>query len=164
MSHSLGLAILARALVGAGDAMTFVSVLRLVTTWFPARRVPVVSQLTGVVGQLGQLLSAVPLVALLHRAGLDHGLPVDRLARRPGLRPGGDRHPGRAAGAASAGTAIGLARVLVQLRAAWLHPGTRLGLWTHFSTQFSGHGVRAAVGVPVPGVRPGAEHPARPAS
>ena len=28
--------------------------------------------------------------------------------------------------------------MLVQLRAAWLHPGTRLGLWTHFSTQFSG--------------------------
>ena len=49
--------------------MTFVSVLRLVTTWFPARRVPVVTQLTGVVGQLGQLLSAVPLVALLHQRG-----------------------------------------------------------------------------------------------
>ena len=24
------------------------------------------------------------------------------------------------------------------LRSAWQHPGTRLGLWTHFTTQFSG--------------------------
>src|SRR5690349_16308500 len=42
-------AVLARVLVGAGDAMTFISVLRLVPQWFPSRRVPVVTQLTGLV-------------------------------------------------------------------------------------------------------------------
>ena len=31
-----------------------------------------------------------------------------------------------------------LAQVRDHLRAAWREPGTRLGLWTHFSTQFSG--------------------------
>jgi MFS family permease len=51
-------AVVARVLVGAGDAMTFLSVLRLVPQWFPGRRVPVVTQLTGFVGQLGQVLSA----------------------------------------------------------------------------------------------------------
>src|ERR687893_498699 len=61
----VGGAVAARILVGAGDAMTFISVLRLVPQWFPARRVPVVTQLTGLVGQLGQILSAVPLAALL---------------------------------------------------------------------------------------------------
>jgi MFS family permease len=137
VSHSLGLAILARALVGAGDAMTFVSVLRLVNTWFPPRRVPVVSQLTGVVGQLGQLLSAVPLAALLHERGWTTAYlsiaSVGVLAAIVAVIGIRDAPPG-----AAPPTAIGVRRVLVQLRAAWLHPGTRLGLWTHFSTQFSG--------------------------
>jgi MFS family permease len=58
-----------RVLVGAGDALTFVSVVRLVPAWFTARRVPVMTQLTGSLGQLGQVLSAVPVVALLHAEG-----------------------------------------------------------------------------------------------
>ena len=37
----------ARVLVGAGDAMTFISVLRVIRLWFPARRVPLITQLTG---------------------------------------------------------------------------------------------------------------------
>src|SRR4051794_2968744 len=49
-SHTVPLAVLARVLVGAGDAMTFISVLRLVPTWFAPRRVPVMSQLTGIFG------------------------------------------------------------------------------------------------------------------
>lgn len=69
LSTALPLAYAARVLVGAGDALTFISVLRLVGAWFPVRRVPVVTQLTGIVGQLGQVLSAVPLVALLHGPG-----------------------------------------------------------------------------------------------
>src|SRR4051794_5239609 len=68
-SHSVGLAILGRVLVGAGDAMTFTSVLRLVPAWFPPPRVPVITQLTGLLGQAGQIAAAVPLVALLHSAG-----------------------------------------------------------------------------------------------
>ena len=62
-------AVLARVLVGAGDAMTFISVLRLVPLWFPGRVVPVVTQLTGILGQVGQIVAAYPLVALLHSAG-----------------------------------------------------------------------------------------------
>jgi MFS family permease len=58
-----------RVLVGAGDALTFVSVVRLVPAWFALRRVPLLTQLTGSIGQLGQVVSAVPLVALLHAAG-----------------------------------------------------------------------------------------------
>jgi MFS family permease len=137
LTHALGLAILARALVGAGDAMTFVSLLRLVNTWFPPHRVPIVTQLTGMVGQLGQLLSAVPLVALLHHGGWSTAyLSIASLGILAcvlavlGIR---DAPPG-----APPVTAIGTRQVWAQLREAWLHPGTRLGLWTHFSTQFSG--------------------------
>jgi hypothetical protein len=48
------LAVVGRMLVGAGDTVTFVSVVRLIPAWFPARRVPVYNQLAGILGQLGQ--------------------------------------------------------------------------------------------------------------
>ena len=82
-----GGAVLARILVGAGDAMTFISVLRLIPAWFPARRVPLITQLTGQLGQLGQVASTIPLVAALAGPGLDAGLP----GRRRGRRAGGGR-------------------------------------------------------------------------
>ena len=69
-TESLPTAIAARAVVGLGDAVTFISVLRLVPHWFTPRQVPLVTQLTGICGQLGQVLSAVPFLALLpDRAG-----------------------------------------------------------------------------------------------
>lgn len=55
------LAILARMLVGAGDACTFISVLRLLPEWFSLRQLPVVSQVTALIGQAGQLVSVTPL-------------------------------------------------------------------------------------------------------
>ena len=69
VAPSLPLAALARVLVGSGDAMVFVAVLALVPRWFPASRVPLVTQLTTILGQVGQVLSAVPFLALLHGAG-----------------------------------------------------------------------------------------------
>src|SRR3954449_3080319 len=60
-------AVLARILVGAGDAMTFISVLRVISLWFPGRTVPLITQLTGIIGQLGSIAAAYPLVTLLHR-------------------------------------------------------------------------------------------------
>src|SRR5436305_1258841 len=65
----VGSAVAARMLIGVGDAMTFISLVRVVATWFPPRRNPVVVQLTGVLGMLGSLASAVPLVVLLRDAG-----------------------------------------------------------------------------------------------
>src|SRR3954469_14152975 len=59
-------AIAARVLVGAGDAMTFISVLRVIGMWFPGSTVPLITQLTGILGQLGSIAAAYPLVSLLH--------------------------------------------------------------------------------------------------
>src|SRR3954464_9542421 len=59
-SHSVGLAVLRRVLVGAGGAVTVTRVGRLVAAWFPPRRVPVITQLTGLLGQVGQLAAAIP--------------------------------------------------------------------------------------------------------
>ncbi|MDN5756529.1 MAG: MFS transporter, partial [Micrococcaceae bacterium] len=69
LATSVPAGLVGRFFVGAGDAMTFVSVIRLISAWFPGYRVPMLTQFTGMVGQLGQLLSLVPFVALLHWAG-----------------------------------------------------------------------------------------------
>ncbi len=63
------LAILARVLVGAGDACTFISVMRILPEWFAPRQLPTVSQLTGLIGQAGQLVSVAPLALLVSVAG-----------------------------------------------------------------------------------------------
>src|SRR5690242_15003270 len=145
---SLPLAVAARVLVGAGDALTFISVLSVITAWFPPRRVPLMTQLTGLIGQLGQVLSAVPLAALLHgpgwttaflsAAGLGVivGLAVLVLVR--------DRPPG----APPPPPAAAPREVLRGLRTSWFEPGTRLGLWTHLGTQFCGTVFGLLWGVP----------------
>lgn len=53
-------ALVARAFVGAGDACVFVSIIRLLPEWFSLRQIPVVTQLTGLLGQLGQIVSVAP--------------------------------------------------------------------------------------------------------
>lgn len=69
----VGLAILARVLVGAGDACSFISVMRMLPEWFPARQLPTVSQLTGLVGQAGQLVSVTPLALMVAGFGWASG-------------------------------------------------------------------------------------------
>ncbi|WP_224400747.1 MFS transporter [Corynebacterium poyangense] len=68
-SSSYGVALIARVLIGAGDATAFLSVMRLLPLWFPLRKTPIFSQLSASIGQLGQFISAVPFLALLHTAG-----------------------------------------------------------------------------------------------
>lgn len=137
-THSVGGAVAARVLVGAGDAMTFISVLRLVPQWFPGRRVPVVTQLTGIVGQAGQVLSAVPLAALLAGPGwataflsaAGAGVFVAIVAFAA-LRDTPERR-------INTGAAVTVRQLGADVGHAWRHPGTQLGLWTHFTTQFTG--------------------------
>lgn len=67
------LAILARVLVGSGDACTFISVMRMLPDWFAVRQLPVVSQFTGLIGQAGQLVSVTPLALLVAGIGWTGG-------------------------------------------------------------------------------------------
>lgn len=69
IAPALGWALAARILTGMGDAAVFISVVRLVTAWFPDSKVPLFTQLTGVIGQLGQVISAVPFFLLLRGSG-----------------------------------------------------------------------------------------------
>jgi MFS family permease len=127
--------IAARVLVGAGDAMTFISVLRLIPAWFPARRAPLITQLTGLIGQAGQIAAAFPLVAGLHAYGWTPTFAtaagigvVAAVLVAAGLR---NAPPGV--------TMVAPTGRRQALRESWQEPGTRLGLWTHFVTQFSGN-------------------------
>jgi MFS family permease len=148
VATGLPLAILARVLVGAGDALTFISVLSVVTSWFPTRRVPLMTQLTGLIGQLGQVLSAVPLAALLYGPGWT---PAFVSAAALGVAVGlaafavvRDRPPG----APAPPPAPSPREVLHGLVCSWREPGTRLGFWTHMGTQFSGQVFALMWGVP----------------
>ncbi len=67
--ESYPLALVARGLLGCGDAMTYISVLRLVAGWFPARRYPVMVTLTSVVGMAGNVIATVPLTFMLADLG-----------------------------------------------------------------------------------------------
>jgi len=148
LATTLPFAVAARVLIGTGDALTFISVLSVVTAWFPPRRVPVMTQLTGLVGQLGQVLSAVPLAALLHGPGWT---PAFLCAAGLGVFVGlavlvvvRDRPPG----APPPPPAAPPREVLHGLRRSWAEPGTRLGLWTHMGTQFCGTVFGLLWGVP----------------
>ena len=57
-----------------------VAVLALVPRWFPAARVPLVTQLTAILSQTGQILSAVPFVALLSAVGWSFAFGVTAAA------------------------------------------------------------------------------------
>ncbi|MEV5932308.1 MFS transporter [Streptomyces sp. NPDC052079] len=136
-SPSYGMALASRALLGCGDAMTFISVLRLGNRWFPARRGPLVAQLAGLAGMAGNLVSTLVLSRLLHGVGWTAAFAGSALAgagvfvllvlflkdHPEGHEPEPVAHRGAA-------------YVRRQIAAAWREPGTRLGLWVHFTTQF----------------------------
>lgn len=69
LSDSYAVAIVARVFIGAGDATAFLSAMRILPFWFPLRRTPLFTQLTGGLGQIGQFLSAVPFLHLLELRG-----------------------------------------------------------------------------------------------
>ncbi|MDR2320542.1 nitrate/nitrite transporter [Microbacterium sp. NPDC089698] len=155
---NVGVAIVARMILGAGDAAIFPGVLRLVAIWFPAQRGPLMAQLTGIVGQLGQLVALLPLPLLLHSTswsvtfgslaglGVLFTVLVFALIRN---------RPPELTEDVSVNTDTGAIRVVtsqadlrVTLREALAHPGTRLGFWTHFTTPFAGTAFMMLWGIP----------------
>ena len=137
VADSLPAVVAARAAIGLGDAVMLVSVLALLPRWFPDRQVPLLTQVTTIIIQLGQVLTAVPFLALLGSAGwtpafaaasgasalavvltvvVVRNSPVPAVGRAPGPR---------------------VSDVRLALREAWGRPGTRLGIVSHMGTQFS---------------------------
>ncbi|MFN4000822.1 MFS transporter [Microcella sp.] len=136
-ADELAVAVVGRVLVGAGDAMTFISVLRLLGAWFSPGRLPQLSQWVGTIGQSGQLLSAVPFALVLQLNGWSAAFAsaaslsvVVAVAVLVAVRD--------APSAAPLDRSASLGAALASLRASIRHPGTRLGFWAHAATQSSG--------------------------
>ncbi|MEV7415997.1 MFS transporter [Streptomyces sp. NPDC089919] len=137
LAPSYGTALAARALLGCGDAMTFISVLRLGTRWFPPHRGPLMAQLAGLVGMAGNLVSTLVLAPVLHGIGwvpAFAGSSVLGLVVLVPLLLFLRDHPEGHEPAPAARP--GFAFVRSQIGESWREPGTRLGLWVHFTTQF----------------------------
>jgi MFS family permease len=66
---SVATALAGRTLVGVGDGLTFLNVLRMVQNWFPASRYGLLTALTSLVGGVGQLVSTEPLRLSLQHLG-----------------------------------------------------------------------------------------------
>ena len=123
-ADSFAAGLVARVFVGVGDAMIFIPLLRIVALWFPPLRIP-----------MGALVAATPLVHALHAygwtptyataglVGVVLGLLVLVVVRDS---PNPDHELDD----------IKVRAIARTLRAAWRTPGTRLGLWSHFSAQF----------------------------
>ena len=132
-------ALLARGVLGCGDALAFVSVVRFAAQDFAPRRFPLAVSVTSMLGMAGNLIATIPLTLLLHAAGWTPSFAGTGLislatgaavwALLPADPPGGGtarRRPWRSWLAAAR-------RVSGRAHAAWRTPGTRLGFWVHFS-------------------------------
>ncbi len=148
IAPSIGVAIAGRVLVGGGDAFIFISMIRIINSWFSGPIVPQLSQWLGNIGQLGQVLSAVPFVLILDESGWTAAFlsaaalsvlafvgVLLAVADRPSNAVEPPRH-------ASLGEAIR------QLRHSLARPGTQLGFWSHFVSQSCGTVFSLLWGVP----------------
>ena len=125
-----------RVLLGAGDAMVFVSIIRLVAAWFRPRQAPFATQMTGQVGQLGAIVAAAPLSWALQNFGWTRSFAVAStvgilLMVAVALVVADSPYPDDRV------TPIRLRALARSLRLVWGNPGTRLGMWSHFVSQFS---------------------------
>lgn len=137
VAQSLPLAFAARVLLGAGDALTFISVMRLVPAWFPPERSGKITMATGPVNQLGFIASAAVFAAVLAAAGWTPSLlvaaAISVFAAGVALvlvRDSPHCRPPRVA------LAHALAVAVHDLREAWAEPGTRLAFWLGFLSLF----------------------------
>ncbi|CAL9491619.1 hypothetical protein SUDANB120_03265 [Streptomyces sp. enrichment culture] len=142
LAPSYETALAARALLGCGDAMAFISVLRLGTRWFPVRRAPLMAQLAGLVGMAGNLVSTLVLAPVLHGLGWAAAFAGSAAAGLVVLVPlvlflrDGPEGTGACPAAAAVPGTGRAGFVRSRIRDSWREPGTRLGLWVHFTTQF----------------------------
>ncbi len=168
-TDDLAWALVARVLIGGGDAPIFVAAVRLVSEWFSPKRAPLMVQVTGTLGQFGQLASAVPIAWMLRHlgwtptfaalAGLglvaaavslwrvrmppddhdEHSVPAATGASGE-VAPAGSAHR-PALGATSVAPAM-------RLRDAIKPSGVQLGFWSHWTGLFSANTVALLWGVP----------------
>jgi MFS family permease len=132
-------ALLARGLLGCGDAMTFVSVLRFAAVNFSPRRYPIIVAATSMFGYAGNVVATVPLAVLLRDAGWEPTFAGSALASAVAIgavlllmpKPASTGTARRAQGGEHDSA------IASNVRVAWASAGTKLGFWVHFSCMAS---------------------------
>jgi sugar phosphate permease len=150
LSPSIPFAVLGRAFVGGGDALVFISVIRLVAAWFPLRQLPLMNQLTGQVGGVGQLISLYPFAWLLHLAGWERAfllVAAIGVVIAIGVIMGVHDTPQWRSGSRArkrGSFAAGWRNLLGALKS----PATWCGFWIHSATWFPSNMLNQLWGVP----------------
>ena len=152
-------AVFGRAVVGMGDALIFISVIRLVPVWFELRRTPLMNQLTSMLGGTGQIVSIYPFVWLyqltnwqaaflsLTAVGILLAATVQMSVRQSRVI-GPMRHNYGALRAYLGLRHIGMRRMLTGLKETLATPGTSCGFWVHASTWFPMNIMSSLWGIP----------------
>lgn len=142
LAPNVELAIVARLLMGAGEAAIFPGLLRVIGMRFPRRLAPAAVQVTGLTGQFGQIISVVPFAALVGLSGWTSAfLSLAGVTALTAVLVAAVVREGRP-------IVVERAPVLRAVRAAWGEPGTRLAFWVHFVTSFSGNAFAILWGFP----------------
>ncbi len=140
--HEYWPAVVARILIGAGDAPIFITASRLVAHWFPPRRAPLMIQAVAQLGQLGQLAAAIPVAWLLHARGWSTTFYVLAGAGVIAALVATTVKVPREHDVTAAGETQARAPVTISRSGVWL------GFWTHFTALFSANTIALLWGVP----------------
>lgn len=135
----LAQAVVGRAILGMGDAFTFISMIRLINHWYSGAQATKRTQLYANFGQLGQVFSALVFSRLLVALGWSSAylciaafaivaaiLAVALIKDSPQLHDDAGQAP------------TPWSQVFLQLKQNVANPAVRLAFWIHFSTQSSG--------------------------
>jgi MFS family permease len=139
-------AVAGRMLVGMGDAFTFISMIRMVNNWMSGKAAALAQQWLATIGQLGQIISAIPFAAGLAIYGWTSAFSALALS---GLVAGIfvliaalDTPSGRVRSESN------FAQVFAALRVNFKRSPVKAAFWTHFLTQSSGNVFALLWGVP----------------
>ena len=137
LATELPWAYVARILLGVGDACIFNAVLRLLPRWFDARRIPILTQITGMCAAFGQIASVALVLPMIQGLGWRTGLLIaaggSLLAVVFVLGWVRNAPPGEAADT----VADPLREIPGRIVGVTKHPATQLGFWIHFTSGFS---------------------------
>ena len=143
VAPAVWMAVVGRAVVGSGDALIFISVIRLLAAWFPLRRLPLMNQLTGQIGNCGQIVSVYPFVWIMDTGGWSvaflsltgTGLLIAFCVALIMRDYPGERRA--QLGQIRLRSMPNMSDVAAGLRRALHVPGTYCGFWVHAMTWFS---------------------------
>jgi len=135
-SANLSSAIAGRMFVGLGDAFTFISMIRVINTFYVGGLAAKRQQLFANLGQLGQLFSAIPFGFMLRSIGWQ---PAFSVLSTCSLMVFVLLISARVQNSDSqVHKKVSFADAIKQLRENSKTPAVRMAFWTHFSTQSSG--------------------------